>query len=369
MLWPPGGSSPTRRCARDSPDHGLRLSAVLAESVVPATPARRQPSAPSSGEINVVIERPSRLPLALAVATGVVVLVGVLWGAFELGRRQSGPVIAAAHQDQVPTRQDAPVALGDKAPPSTPAATHSAIQPSAHQALADDESDPAKPSLTKPPAAPPAQLTSAKPNQSTLPASNTNVASTAGDPHPALDAKSNLEAASSPLERAARARKAAQQPPKPANLDKPAPPVADASPPVQSPPVPTTQPAAPAPSAANAARNAKSDAKGTLVANASAKPAAIVVPKAPAKDADVRALEVTARHSATAKEALALYNHFRATPARSPPHKRIRSKPTWRRGMIEPSRTWSGSGTNGSRLPRPPRLTKKPPSCFRKPTR
>ncbi len=202
---------------------------VLAESVVAATPARRKPSAPSTGEINVVIERPSRLPLALAVVAGVVVLFGVLWGAFELGRRQPGPVTAAAHQDQVPTRQDAPV-LGDKAQPSTPAATQSAIQPSAHQALAEDESDPAKPSLTKPPAAPPAQLrSSAKPNQSTLPDSNTNVASTAGDPHPAVDAKSNLEAASSPLEHAARKReKQAPQPPKPANLDKPTPRVADA---------------------------------------------------------------------------------------------------------------------------------------------
>jgi S1-C subfamily serine protease len=291
---------------------------ALAESVVPAAPARRKRRASLSGEVNVVIERTSRLPLALAAVAGVVVLVGVLWGAFELGRRQPGPAVVAAHQDQVPARQDAPIALGDQAQPSAPAATQSAIQPPAGQALADEES--AKTPLTKSPTAPPAQLRpSAKPNRATLPASNIKVASTAGDQHPAPDAKSTLESAASPLEHGMRTReKQVPKSPTPAILDKPAPRVADASPTAksptaQSPPAPAAQPSATAPSAANAAPSAKPDAKGTLVANASATPAAIVVPKAPAKDADVRALEVTARHSATAKEALAIYNHFRAT--------------------------------------------------------
>ena len=225
-----------------------------------------------------MIERPSRLPLAPAVVAGVVVLVGVLWGAFELGRRQPGPVTAAAHQDQIPTRQDAPV-LGDKAQPSTPAATQIAIQRSAHRRWPTTNRIRQTLRSQNRRRHPLPSCVPAKPNQSTLPDSNTNVASTAGDPHPALDAKSNLEAASSPLERAARKReKQAPQPPKPANLDKPTPRVADASPPVQSPPIPRDSTSA-APSAANAAPNAKSDAKGALVANASAKPAAIAVPK------------------------------------------------------------------------------------------
>jgi S1-C subfamily serine protease len=292
---------------------------ALAESV-PATPARRKRSAPASGEINVVIEKASRLPLALAAVAGVVVLIGVLWGAFELGRRQQGPAVLAAHQDQATAGQKASVTLVDKAQPNTtlpnaPAATQSAIKPPASQTLAGDESDPAKSPPTTPPAALPSQLRpSAKPNQATLPASNSNVASPAGDRHPALVAKSNLESAASPLERDTRAPdRQSPKPRKPGILDKPAPRVANVSPTAKSPPIPATQPSATAPSVASAAPSAKPGTNGTLVANASAKPAVIVVPKAPAKDADVRALEVTARHSATAKEALALYNHFRAT--------------------------------------------------------
>ena len=121
---------------------------ALAESV-PATPARRKRSAPASGEINVVIEKASRLPLALAAVAGVVVLIGVLWGAFELGRRQQGPAVLAAHQDQATAGQKSSVTLVDKAQPNTtlpnaPAATQSAIKPPASQTLAGDESDPAK---------------------------------------------------------------------------------------------------------------------------------------------------------------------------------------------------------------------------------
>jgi S1-C subfamily serine protease len=44
-----------------------------------------------------------------------------------------------------------------------------------------------------------------------------------------------------------------------------------------------------------------------------AKAAPVVVPKAAATDADLRALETTAKHSSTAKEAVALYRHFQAT--------------------------------------------------------
>src|SRR5580698_6581552 len=114
---------------------------ALVESESPAAPARRKPSAPSSGEINVVFETPSRLPLALAAAAGVVVLVGVLWGAFELGRRQPAAAVAAAHQDQAPARPDASVARGDEVQPGSNAVTPSAIKPPASPALADDELD------------------------------------------------------------------------------------------------------------------------------------------------------------------------------------------------------------------------------------
>jgi hypothetical protein len=143
---------------------------ALAESV-PATPARRKRSAPASGEINVVIEKPSRLPLALAAVAGVVVLIGVLWGAFELGRRQQGPAVLAAHQDQATAGQTASVTLVDKAQPNTtlpnaPAATQSAIKPPASQTLAGDESDPAKsPPTTAPAALPPtASIRQAQPS-------------------------------------------------------------------------------------------------------------------------------------------------------------------------------------------------------------
>ncbi len=212
---------------------------ALAESV-PATPARRKRSARSSGEINIVIEKPSRLPLALAATAGVVVLVGVLWGAFELGRRQQGPAVVAAHQDQATAGQKASVTLVDKTQPNTPAATQSAIKPPASQTLAGDESDPAKSPPTKLPAALPSQPRPfAKPNQATLPASNSNVASPAGDRHPALVAKSNLESAASPLERDTRAPdRQSAKPPKPGILDKPAPRVADVSPTAKSPPIP-----------------------------------------------------------------------------------------------------------------------------------
>jgi S1-C subfamily serine protease len=44
----------------------------------------------------------------------------------------------------------------------------------------------------------------------------------------------------------------------------------------------------------------------------------LVVLKAPAKDADLSALETTARHCPTAKEALALYHQFKATRTMSP---------------------------------------------------
>src|SRR5579872_21386 len=59
----------------------------------------RKSNAPSSGEIHVIVHEHSRLPLVLAAVVGVVALLGVMWGAFELGRRQPGPAVTSARSD------------------------------------------------------------------------------------------------------------------------------------------------------------------------------------------------------------------------------------------------------------------------------
>ncbi len=267
----------------------------------------RKSSAPSSGEIPVIVDEPSRLPLVLAAVVGVVALIGVMWGAFELGRRQPGPAVASARSDAAPA-ESATIA-GAKANSTTPATTSTAAKSPASQGVAKDKVDPAKTAATKPGTAPTAQPHSESAPKQTKPPVTNIVASTGDNHQTSTGGQSNLESATSILERTHRAReKQPPKPPAPGNVDKPAPPVANASP-AAAPAAAKPSPNPPAQPAANAAPGAKA----TLVADAAAKPAAIVVPKAPAKDADVRALEVTARHAATAKEALALYQHFRDT--------------------------------------------------------
>jgi S1-C subfamily serine protease len=179
----------------------------------------------------------SRFPIVLVACSGVAILVAALWAAFEIGRRQSAPVAAAAPR-------------GDEGKPNAVVPP----QPMA-AAPAPREAEAQIPIARQP-------LIAQRPPQPIVP--------------PPSVAKVD-SAKSEP------AGKGGVSP-------GPKPPVV-----AQQPRVANQQPAAPG-----------------------VKAVPVAVPKAQAKDTDLRALESAANHASTAKDALALYHHFGATRRLSP---------------------------------------------------
>jgi S1-C subfamily serine protease len=194
----------------------------------------------------------SWIPLGIGALAGFVVVAGGFWLAFELGRKQAPPPVAAA----------APNPEGEEIEPNGVVAAAPA-----RQAPAPEEP---KSTLVAPESS--ARLVAQRPTESS--------------PAPKVDPSGRDRTAPKDTQSLALPHDSA--PSSASNQQKP------------------TAPAAQVPNPQSMAQSEK--------ATAPVAPAApVIVPKAPAKDADLRALETTTRHSATAKEAAALYHHFEAT--------------------------------------------------------
>jgi len=223
---------------------------------------------------------PTQLPVALIGCAGGAVLVAGVWLAFELGRRQTQPANPVVRQDEVPR------------PHITPSSELPAVAPTRSEIVTPlvaktEVAGAAKelPPLVSPPASPSkvgAGLTAAS---SVKPPQNGQL--------------SDRTVSSDVIERSA------------GPVGKPL--VSESKVPKSV--MTVTPELKPAPLT-------KGPVVTKAIADAAPRPAMkaapIVVPKAPAKDTDLSALETTARHCPTAKEALALYNHFKETRTMSP---------------------------------------------------